>query len=255
MITTKFWYECPITFDEDKYIVEVTYPISKLLLIDKESYTLISKISCPGFILQTGEYEFVTADMIKPGTYRFQHLSYSKEESKTEVLFSKDYTPRSIVTGSIEIINDVFIITSWLDTTVYNSTTRKSLTLKNSKIQSLSNTKESLDQNEYYNPDDYLIAKIKVQPADYTDGYDKIKDYLVSKINKKSLEFDEFYSVEQDRIIPIIRTIETEPSSIESRFHKTVEEEVLKYLGLLSKKEDYYQDYMIKKAKKILLKK
>lgn len=254
MITTKFWHERPITFDEDKYIVEVTYPISKLLLIDKESYTLISKVSCPGFILQTGEYEFVTADMIKPDTYRFQHLSYSKEKSKTEVLFSKDYTPRSNITGSIKIINDVFIITSWLETTLYNSTTRKSLTLKNSKIQSLSDTKESLDQNEYYNPDDYLIAKIKVEPTDYTYNYDiKMTDYLISKINKKSLEFDEFYSTEQDRIIPI--NTEAEHSSFESRFHKTVEEEVIKYLELLSKKEDYYQDYITKKAKKRLLKK
>lgn len=88
--TTKLFYGRPITLDEDKYYYEeLSSSNSELLIRDKKNNNIIAKFLCPGFILQIGENEFITTDLIDEKTFKFQHLHYSNKTGRIKTIFQK----------------------------------------------------------------------------------------------------------------------------------------------------------------------
>lgn len=229
MRKTTIWYNRKITLDEDKYYYrELSNPEGYLEIIDKETNNKVFGMSCPGFILQVNDNTFITTDWMNEDTYKFQCLQYKNEFGKSSIktIYEKYYKPMNIIDGSVDIINNVAIIRSWLDITIYNYKENKALTIEGlniiSKIQ---------EDNK-----DYLLATIEIEDA---------KDYLTLGIDMDTLEFSGFYSRMQDRFIPIIRNYK---SPFLDNFNITLQKEIVKYIENFEKERDKRAIETVKKT-------
>lgn len=230
MLITNYYYERPITYDEEKYSYEIINKTTGIIrFFDKKNDTTICCVLLPNLIKQIKEDEFIVIYPKEMENYfLFQHIKYDNSTKKTNIIFEKEFKSKSSIIGSVMELEEIFIIETWLETTIYNSKTKRTLTLEDSEITKLT--------NEYQTT--HLKGRINIDE----------KDILTMYIDKNTLEFDGFYSQEQERMIPIIK----ESQDFSMNYSITLEKEIIKYLELLELYQEEYQKERDKKAEQVL---
>lgn len=225
---TEYWYKRPITYDNKKYVIESTKEYLRIL--DKKNNTIILEVTYPVIVKQVSDNEFITVDKSpKEEDYMFvfRHIQYEEESMTSEIIYEKEYKSKSIV-GKIRLVDDIAIMESYLETSLYNYKTRKSLTLESSTILKDENEEKPELQFPYLKYP-FLIGRVNIEE----------KDLLTMYIDKETLEFDGFYSRVQDRIIPVNQD---NSHRFEENYKDTMQIEVIKYLRLLEEIKNYYED-------------
>lgn len=231
---TEYWYQRPITYDNKKYIIEST--AEYLRILDRKNNTIILEVTYPVIVKQVSDNEFITVDKSpkeKDYMFVFRHIQYDKESMTSEIIYEKEYKSKSAV-GKIRLVDDIAIMESYLETSLYNYKTRKSLTLESSTILKDENEEKPELQFPYLKYP-YLIGRVNIEE----------KDLLTMYIDKETLEFDGVYSRVQDRIIPVNQD---NSHQFEENYKDTIKKEVIKYLKLLEEIKKYYEEKSDKKA-------
>ncbi len=242
MLVTKKWYMSPITYEDEKY----TYMDDekrRLYLIDKKTGTIIFEGECPSLIRQIKDHEFIIIDVKTANpeesypqrNYFFKHLQYNEENQTTQVIYEHKYQPQNYL-GTIKNIEDIYIIGSLLETTLYNVNTKKELTLENATIT------EEKDEDGHI----HLVATIEIENRLELSNI----DILTLIVEKDTLEFDGFYSRLQQRYIPLIQ----KNNDFKLNYKQTVSAAVLYYLYQLEQQEQYYNQESYQKARETLRK-
>ncbi len=232
MLVTKEWFDAQFTYDDAKYN-HTEDNQGFLYLKDIITGTTIFKGKYPSLIKQINKNEFIIND--RETTNRsclFKHLLYNEEKQNIEVIFKHKYEGKNYL-GTINILDDIYIMESLLETALYNANTKKELTLRNTTI--------TLENDEEGKID--LIATIKIKK-------DSEEDVLTAIIDKDTLEFDGFYSRLQQRYIPLIQ----ENNDFKLNYVQTVNQEVLYYLYRIEQQEQYYNQESDRKARLALRK-
>lgn len=239
-IITEYWFNRPITYNKDKYLLETN--TKGVTIIDKKTDNIVFQNEYISMIKQINNTEFIAIAIENLPTREaiFYHLNYNETTNKTEILFANIYKYKSLITTYRELEN-IYIMDSFLDTTLYNPTTKESLTLEDSTIY-----------NDIYTNNEgnsYISGKVKIT----TDSFNsKFYDDLIMLIDTSTLEFNEFYSTKQDRIILLSPD---EAHNFIDSFNTKVETEIIKYLEILEEQEKLYREQLNNKALNKLIKK
>lgn len=233
--TELIWETTPIIYNDKKYSYEILEN-GHVKLFDKQTNNPIFNVYSPIFIKEIKTDEFIVVYPASDKTdYQFilQHIKY---DNLPKILYQQQYTSKKSI-GEISSKKDVYIMEGFLETTLYNTTTNKSITLENTEITEIKN-KELKDT--------YLQGNMDID-VDLDE-----KDHLTMYIDLSILEFNGFYSELQDRFIPIIPK---ENHCFLENFNITLQKEVLKYIEILEEYEKSYHKKTSKKASQILSKK
>lgn len=239
-LVTEYWFNRPITYNKDTYLLDTN--TNGVTIKDKKTDNIVFKHGYISMIKQINSTEFIAIAIegLPKREATFYHLNYNELTNKTEILFENTYKYKSLKTTYREI-NDLYIMDSYLETTIYNPNTRKALTLEDSTI---SNEIYANDTGNYYIP-----GKVKVTLDSFTSEF---YDDLIMLINTNTLEFDEIYSTKQNRNILLTQT---ENNQFIDSYNLTIETEIRKYLDQLKEQEKIYREQLNNKALNYLTKK
>ena len=188
---------------------------------------------------QINDNEFV---VIIYSTYKseveFYHIEHNELTGQNEIIFRNKYSYKRLIDNHREI-NSIYIMDSYLQTTIYNPNTRKVLTLENSIIY-----------NEVYkscNEDiSYIPAKVKVRLN--IEYYDE----LIMLINMNTLEFEEIYSTKQKKEFDVEKVDNVD---FITTYNQIIENKIMDYLKKLELEEKYLKETENDKALNYLVKK
>lgn len=238
-LVTEYWFNRPITYNQDKYILDTN--TNGVTIKDKKTDNIVFKHGYISMIKQINSTEFIAIAIegLPKREATFYHLNYNELTNKTEILFENTYKYKSLKTTYREI-NDLYIMDSYLETTIYNPNTRKALTLEDSTI---ANEIYANNTGNYYIP-----GKVKVTLDSFTSEF---YDDLIMLINTNTLEFNEIYSTKQNKIIEIKNTA----TYFIDNYNETIENNIISYLELLKKEKEVQREELHKKAINKLIKK
>ena len=188
MLITAKWYNKPIIYDNQKYILDLDN--DKVKIIDKKINHIILTSFYPVIIKQVADNEFIVVESLSDKLdyqYILKHIQYNGETKMSQTIYRSKYKSKNL-DEEIRLIDDLFILEGYLDTTIYNPKTRKSLTLTNTKI---------IEQPAHLKSN-YIISQTNIEG----------KDYLTMCLNKDTLESEQLYSRLQDRVIPITKILD-----------------------------------------------
>lgn len=239
-LVTEYWFNRPITYNKDKYILETN--TNGVTIKDKKTDNIVFKHGYISMIKQINSTEFIAIAIegLPKREATFYHFEYNELTNKTEILFENTYKYKSLKTTYREI-NDLYIMDSYLETTIYNPNTRKALTLEDSTI---ANEIYANDTGNYYIP-----GKVKVTLDSFISEF---YDDLIMLINTNTLEFDEIYSTKQNRNILLSQT---ENNQFIDNYNETIETNIISYLELLKKEKEVQREELHRKAINKLIKK
>lgn len=250
-LVTEYWFNRPITYNKDKYILETN--TNGVIIKDKKTDNIVFKHGYISMIKQISNTEFIAiviSNQEKRETI-FYHFEYNELTNKTAFLYQNKYNYKRLINTYREM-NNLYIMESFLKTTMYNPNTKKSLTLEDSTISDELYREGTFPSNELcidYKDIFYIKAKVQIRLDSSIRSY---YDDLIMLINTNTLEFNEFYSTKQNKIIEINRNSNV---NFIDNYNETIKTDIISYLELLKKEEELQREQLHKKAINKLIKK